>query len=94
MDLKKVKIFKVVTKKFKKFLNSVTFIGQNFYPELLNTMLIINAPFIFKGFWTVIKVWLDKETQKKIFIYSGSAKKEIAKYCDMNYVPVFLGGNC
>ena len=47
-----------VSKAFKKtcigFLKTITVIGQNYHPETLGQLFIINAPFIFKGLWMII----------------------------------------
>lgn len=62
LDLKHLKVLKVFDSKFKKFLSEITHVSQNYYPELLDKMYIINAPLVFKGIWSVIKHTLDKST--------------------------------
>lgn len=42
---------------------------------MLEKMIIINAPFIFKTVWAFIKVLIDKKTANKIVIESGNGKK-------------------
>ena len=68
-------------------------IAQDFYPELLGQMIIVNAPFLFNMLWTIIKVWLDKKTKKKIQIYGSGYKKDLLKLIDADQLPDFLGGN-
>lgn len=63
--------------KLKKFMQISTNITQDYYPELMNKMYIINAGYFFQGVWLVIKPWLDPVTQKKIHIIKGSGKKEL-----------------
>lgn len=60
IDLKGVKITKIFNKKFKKFLKNMSTISQNYYPEILHKMYIVNAPFLFKGIWNIVKHMLDK----------------------------------
>ena len=58
----------------KKFLKTISKIGQDFYPELLHEMYIINAPLLFSGLWNIIKHMIDKDIQKKIHIHSNVPK--------------------
>ncbi|EGG21683.1 cellular retinaldehyde-binding/triple function domain-containing protein [Cavenderia fasciculata] len=39
---------------------------QKYYPESLAKCLILNAPWIFMGFWHIIKHWLDPYTVSKV----------------------------
>lgn len=39
---------------------------QNFYPEILHQLLLVNAPFIFYAFWQLVRVLLDPVTANKV----------------------------
>ena len=41
-------------------------ITQDYYPESLGQLLIVNAPYLFSGVWAIVKGWLDEKTRKKI----------------------------
>ena len=41
-------------------------IGQDYYPEIMGQMFIVNAPFLFTGVWAVVKSFLDERTRNKI----------------------------
>ena len=56
-------------------------------------MFIVNAPMLFSGIWSGIKIFLDPNTQKKIKILSTNYKKELIEYIDEDKLPNFLGGN-
>lgn len=43
-------------------------IGQEYYPEIMGNMYIVNAPLIFSGIWALVKGFLDEKTRKKIII--------------------------
>ena len=43
-------------------------IGQDYYPEMMGNMYIINAPMLFTGVWAVVKGFLDQRTRDKIKI--------------------------
>lgn len=94
MDLKDVNLFKMFTGKVKAFTNIARDIGQDYYPEILGNMYIINAGLLFSGIWQIIKLGVDAKTQAKISIISGSGKKELEKAIDMTNLPVSLGGTC
>lgn len=47
-------------------------------------MFIINAPMLFSGIWSMIKIWLDDKTKAKITIIGSAYKDELLKYVDHN----------
>lgn len=94
MDLKGVSLMSLFFGKVKTFTKIATRIAQDYYPEILGKMYILNAGFLFRGIWGVVSVWIDKKTQKKINIISGSGKKELLADIDAENLPEFLGGTC
>ena len=72
--------------------NKISAITQNYYPEQLGTLFIVNAPWTFTAAWSVIKGWLDEKTQSKIKIVSGNPFIELKKWIDEDQIPDFLGG--
>ncbi|CAK4084431.1 unnamed protein product [Aphanomyces euteiches] len=44
-------------------------LGQQYYPESLHRLYLINAPFVFWGAWKVIQTFIDPETRDKIQIF-------------------------
>lgn len=94
MDLKKVHMIKMFNSKFRLFLKNVTNVSQNYYPELLGKLFIVNAGYFFKGVWNVVSVMLDDYTKDKIVICSGSGKKEIAKFVEKENLPDYFHGTC
>ena len=57
-------------------------IAQDYYPESLGQLRIVNSPWVFTGVWSIIKAWLDEKTRLKISLVGGSYKKELLKYID------------
>lgn len=94
IDLKNVNFFTIFSNQMRKFLKKTTTVAQLYYPELLGRMYIINAGWLFKGIWSVIKLWLDKFTKERVKIFSNGAEKEILKYVEKKNLPEFLGGTC
>ena len=83
---------KMFSSKMREIINLASKIGQDYYPEILGSMFIINAPMFFSGIWSVIKVFLDEKTVKKINILGSSYQKELDKYIAPENLPDFLGG--
>lgn len=94
MDLKGVSIMSLFFGKIKTFTKIAAKIAQDYYPEILGKMFIVNSGFMFRGIWGVVSMWIDKKTQNKICIISGSGKKELLKDVSAESLPEFLGGKC
>ena len=69
-------------------------IDQNAYPEYLGNLFIINAPFVFRGMWSVIKGWIDPKTAKKFVVLGSNYRETLLKYIDEDSLPVEYGGTC
>lgn len=67
-------------------------IGQDYYPEVLGNMFIINTPMVFHGIWGLIKPFIDEKTKKKIHILGSKYHKELSEYISDENLPDFLGG--
>mmetsp|Transcript_1114 Transcript_1114/g.2298 ORF Transcript_1114/g.2298 Transcript_1114/m.2298 type:complete len:628 (+) Transcript_1114:483-2366(+) len=46
-------------------LQRVLALDQDFYPEHLGELILVNTPWIFKSIWSMIVPWLGKRTQRK-----------------------------
>jgi hypothetical protein len=83
-----------MSKQVRNFIQKITKVDQDFYPEYLGKMFIVNAPTAFKAMWTVVRPWLDKATQKKIEVHSGNFTSKLLELVDSENLPAFLGGTC
>ncbi|ORX75906.1 hypothetical protein BCR32DRAFT_284756 [Anaeromyces robustus] len=92
MDLKKVGLMQFA--KAFSFIKASSAIAQDYYPEMLGQMFIINAPMLFTSTWKLITPLLDPVTVKKIKILGGKYESEIFKVIDPENFPKFLGGKC
>jgi hypothetical protein len=50
----------------KRLLGVITKYDQDNYPEMLGHICVINAPWVFRTIWSVVKGMLDPRTQSKI----------------------------
>eukprot|EP00842_Homolaphlyctis_polyrhiza_P006130 jgi/Hompol1/6518/HPOL_005006-RA len=72
----------------------VTSIAQDYYPEMLGKMYIINAPMLFTAVWSMVSPLLDEVTVKKINILGSSYKAALLESIDDENIPDYLGGKC
>lgn len=54
------------TSDFISFVKSIARVDQDNYPEILGTLVVINAPTVVSTMWPVIRCFLDKRTQNKV----------------------------
>ena len=73
---------------FKKFVK----ISQDFYPQLVLKIYIINASYFFSTFWNIIKYILNETTQKKVEISSSSNLESLLDRIGADNLPEYLGG--
>jgi len=76
-------------------MQEITRINQNYYPDMLRKMYIINVPSIFYIFWKVIQLWLEQRSIAKIELINGKASiiaDKIEAIFDLSSLPLRLGG--
>lgn len=69
-------------------------ISQDYYPETMGRLLVINAPSSFTAIWTVVKPWLAKETVQKIDILGKNYQEVLLDVVGEENLPVAFGGKC
>ncbi|KAJ1563768.1 cytosolic factor, phosphatidylinositol/phosphatidylcholine transfer protein [Nowakowskiella sp. JEL0078] len=74
------------------FVQKVSAVAQNYYPEMLGRMFIINAPMLFTAVWQLVKPLLDEVTVNKISILGGSYTKNLLEVIDDVNLPTMFGG--
>ena len=60
----------------------------------MGNLLIVNAPMVFSGVWSVVKGFLDERTRKKIKIIGSGYRTALLEFIDNKDIPSFLGGEC
>ncbi|KAJ3206131.1 cytosolic factor, phosphatidylinositol/phosphatidylcholine transfer protein [Entophlyctis luteolus] len=73
---------------------SVSAIAQDYYPEMLGKMFVINAPMLFTGVWSLVKPMLDEVTVRKIVILGPTYLPTLLETIDSENLPRCLGGTC
>jgi hypothetical protein len=92
MDLKGVTLTKVP--QVYSYVRQASTISQNYYPERLGKLYLINAPWGFSTVWSVVKGWLDPVTVSKINILGSGYKSELLKQIPAENLPKAFGGEC
>ncbi|KAK1064231.1 cytosolic factor, phosphatidylinositol/phosphatidylcholine transfer protein [Friedmanniomyces endolithicus] len=76
------------------YLQSASGISQNYYPERLGKLYIINAPWGFSSVFSVVKRFLDPVTVAKIHVLGSSYQKELFGQVPKENLPKQVGGTC
>ncbi|KEZ43136.1 hypothetical protein SAPIO_CDS5027 [Scedosporium apiospermum] len=92
MDLKGVTLTKVP--QVYSHIRQASALSQNYYPERLGRLYLINAPWGFSTVWSVVKGWIDPVTVQKIHILGGGYQAELLKQVPAENLPVEFGGTC
>lgn len=66
---------------------------QSYYPESLGRCYVLNAPWIFWGFWRVVKPFLDPVVVAKIVFIEDPAA-ELPRFIDPEFLLAEFGGKC
>ncbi|ORX94460.1 CRAL-TRIO domain-containing protein [Clohesyomyces aquaticus] len=92
LDLKGVGIAKATS--VYGYLQAVSAISQNYYPERLGKLYVINAPWGFAGVFSFVKKFLDPVTVNKIHILGSGYEKELLAQVPAENLPKLFGGTC
>jgi hypothetical protein len=85
---------RILSKRVYALIQLASKIGQDYYPEIMGQMFILNAPMLFTGVWAIVKGFLDERTRNKIQIKGGKYQKELLELVEPENLPDFLGGAC
>ncbi|KAH0831940.1 CRAL-TRIO domain-containing protein [Lanmaoa asiatica] len=69
-------------------------ISQDYYPETMGQLAIVNAPPSFTFIWSIVKPWLARETVEKVDILGKDYQEVLLQIVDADNLPTVLGGNC
>ena len=92
MDLKGVGISKVSS--VYSYVKQASAMSQNYYPERLGRLYLINAPWGFSTVFSVVKAWLDPITVEKIHVLGGGYQTELLGQVPAANLPKIFGGTC
>jgi hypothetical protein len=74
------------------YLGALTIL-QDYYPERLGKLFIVNVPYIFMTAWKMVYPFIDDNTKKKItFVESKKLKSTLLEEIDEDQLPEIYGG--
>ncbi|XP_071689391.1 sec14 cytosolic factor-like [Rutidosis leptorrhynchoides] len=66
---------------------------QDYYPERLGKMFVVNVPYLFMAAWKMVYPFIDEKTKKKIvFVEKNQLKSTLLKDIDESQLPEIYGG--
>lgn len=92
MDLKGVGISKVSS--VYGYVKQASAISQNYYPERLGKLYLINAPWGFSSVFGIVKGFLDPVTVQKIHVLGSGYHAELESQVSKENLPKIFGGTC
>ena len=92
MDLKGVGLSKVSS--VYGYVKQASAISQNYYPERLGKLYLINAPWGFSSVFSVVKGFLDPVTVSKIHVLGSGYQSELLSQVPKENLPKQFGGSC
>ncbi|CAF1153064.1 unnamed protein product [Rotaria sordida] len=71
-------------------------IDENYCPERLGQLFVVNPPAIFPALWDIVKHWVDPVTKAKIIVIKkGSGTSTLLlQHIDSDQLPHEYGGSC
>lgn len=92
MDLKGVGVTRVPS--VYGYVKQASAISQNYYPERLGKLYLVNAPWGFASVFSVVKGFLDPVTVAKIHVLGSGYQTELLGQVPKENLPKALGGTC
>ncbi len=72
---------------------ALTRLDQEYYPEFLGDLILVNAPWVFTAIWAVVQPLLGARTQRKVQVFGDSGyTARLLEYIHAADLPSFLGG--
>ena len=82
------------TNKCLKYIKVSSKLTQDYFPETMGKMYVINASTVFSFIWSLVKPFIDEKTAKKIHVYEDDYLDDLLNDVDKENLPKFLGGSC
>mmetsp|Transcript_22975 Transcript_22975/g.51104 ORF Transcript_22975/g.51104 Transcript_22975/m.51104 type:complete len:94 (+) Transcript_22975:442-723(+) len=78
--------------KTKEVIRNVSFLGNNFYPEMMHKTFFINCPMVFNICWKAVSVFVDEGTKAKIEFLGSHYQDTLKKWIDEDKLITEYGG--
>ena len=71
----------------------ISSVSQDYYPEMLGKMFIINAPFAFRAIWAIVRPMLNERTKAKIEVLGADCTEKLIAAIPSANLPEIFGGD-
>lgn len=69
-------------------------LDQEYYPERMGKIFIVNTPWVFPMLWKIAKIFLDPKTRAKCIVLKSSELHKLCEYFNPEDLPEEFGGAC
>jgi hypothetical protein len=76
------------------YVQKASAISQNYYPERMGKLYLINAPWGFSSVFSMVKKFLDPVTVAKIHVLGSGYERELLAQIPKENLPKQFGGSC
>ena len=94
IDFRDIKVTSLLNKKLLSYVNETSKIMQNYYPESIANIYVINAGFAFRTFYSAVKIFFDAKTKERIKVFGEDYQEGLLERIDKDCLPSFYGGSC
>ena len=78
----------------KNFVVKILKVGQDYYPENMAKMFLINTNSFFSLLYNIVKNFIDPKSVAKIDVLGKDYQSKLLEYIDADNLPSIFGGNC
>ena len=75
-----------------RYIRQILDIDQNYFPERLHKLIIINCPWYFPALYAIFKPFIDARTSEKFMILGKDFLPSVLEHIDADQIPVEYGG--
>lgn len=93
-DLKGVTFKEFTSTNSSSLLKEMITIDQDYYPELMHSLYLVNIPSTWYFLWRFMKPFIDKRTRSKLHIMKGGYMPALKEVIAENDIPSTIGGKC
>ncbi|XP_028393124.1 SEC14 cytosolic factor-like isoform X2 [Dendronephthya gigantea] len=72
----------------------LTKLDQEYYPERVGKIFLVNTPWAFPYLWKIAKTFLDPKTRDKCVVLNSTEMKKMLDYFEAEDLPEEYGGTC
>lgn len=76
------------------YIKSTLKIDQDYYPERLYRLVVINSPWYFPAIFNLFYYLMDSKTRDKFIILSSDFLPKLSELIDPSVIPAEYGGEC